>query len=518
MERISRCMGRALVVRSVVLEGSMRVWLLVFSFLAVACDEAPPPTPPQPPPPPPKVTPVVDAGVADAGAAVAALPADALDGQVSQGLPDDPPFNGDDLREAALQRLLLRDPDRAIRVLEQAPTPSAFQVAVLAALALRRHVEGPPLQVKESPLPPVPASGTLATAPGPAFVGVQQLEVRPGKGKGKVLVALPTGAPVTIDKVDGANATITVELATRVDFGPEGAEPTSVVTKKATGVAPLEGLVTEKPDASQLAAQAASQPDTDAGHDVALVLWHRIFLMRPSESVRAQMLAAAWQARRPSWVASAALEPVWVTPKSLRVAWACRGDRAKAKWVPVTAKPPTDFCFPGVDVRTPCTGDAPPAINKRRETLEALQLREPAPILEAVVDASRARRLWAVSLPIKPVNECEADVEEHKLDVYGALVRRLQLPLGTPAMVVSLPVSGWHGVEHSIVGAQSEAKARDWLRSRTGSRWTYDAKGEPAPSLGVGDVGFRLERDVASLSAGRLPQMNCDLCGGPDFR
>lgn len=493
---------------------------LVVLLLALGCEESAPPPPPEPPPPPktaPPPPPPV-AAAPDAGPAKVAVQTDPLDGQVTQGLPDDPAFNAEDTRDQSLQRMLLRDPDRAIRVLEQSPTPSAFQVSVLAALALRRRIEGPPLQVKESPLPIVPASGPLATGPGPAFVGVQQLELRSAPGKGKVLAALPTGAPVTIDKVQGANAAVSAELATRADFGPEGAEPTKVVTKKLTGFAPLDALVTEKPDASQMAAQAASQPNTDEGHDVALVLWHRIFLMFPAESVRAQVLSAAWDARRPSWVASAALEPVWVAPKSLRAAWACRGDLTKAKWVPITPKPPPDFCFSGVDVRTPCVGDAPPAVNKRREALEALQLREPSPVLEVVVDASRARRLWAVSLPIKPVNECEADVEEHKVDVFGALVRRLQLPLGTTSMVVSFPVSGWHGVEHTVIGAQSETKARDWLRSRAGSRWTYDAKGEPAPSLGVGDVGFRLERDVASLSYGRLPQMNCDLCGGSDFR
>lgn len=492
----------------------MRNCLSVFVLLlAWGCEEKAPP-PVEPPPRVEAPPPAPDAGVAQP----AAVQTDPLDGAVSQGLPDDRPFNADDTRDLALQRMLLRDPDRTIRVLEQSPTPSAFQVAVLAALAVRRRIEGPPLQVKESSLPEVPASGTLATGPGPAFVGVQQLEVRSAAGKGKVVAVLPTGAALTIDRVEGASARVSVQLATRADFGPEGAAPTKVVTKTVTGFAPLDGLVLEKPDTAQLAAQAASQPNTDAGHDVALVLWHRIFLMEPSESVRAQVLAAAWDARRPSWVASAALEPVWVAPKSLRVAWACRGDLSKAKWVPVSAKPPADFCFAGVDVRTPCSGEAPTAVTKRRETLEALQLRDPSPVLEVVVDASRARRLWAVSLPIKPVNECEADVDEHKLDVFGALVRRVQLPLGTSSLVVSLPVSGWHGMDHAVVGAQSEVKARDWVRSRSLSRWTWDAKGESAPSLGVGDVGFRLERDVASLSSGRLPQMNCDLCGGSDFR
>ncbi|MBL8919878.1 MAG: hypothetical protein JNJ54_13505 [Myxococcaceae bacterium] len=493
----------------------MRNCLLLIVLLGVAgCEEKTPP--PEPPPPPPVAAqppPVPDAGAARP----AVVQTDLLDGEVTQGLPDDPPFNADDTRDLALQRLLLRDPDRAIRVLEQSPTPSAFQVAVLAALAIRRRIEGPPLQVKESQLPAVPASGTLATGAGPAFVGVQQLELRSAPGKGKVVAVLPTGAALTIDAVQGPHAQVAVELATRVDFGPEGAAPTKVVTKKVTGFAALDALVQEKPDAAQLAAQAASQPDTDAGHDVALVLWHRIFLMHPAESVRAQVMSAAWEARRPSWVASAALEPVWVAPRSLRVAWACRGDLAKAKWGPVTPKPPADFCVTGVDVRTPC-GEAAPAVTKRRETLEALQLRDPSPVLEVVVDATRARRLWAVSLPIKPVNECEADVDEHKLDVFGALVRRVELPLGTASLVVSLPVSGWHGMDHAVVGAQSEVKARDWVRSRALSRWTWDAKGESAPSLGVGDTGFRLERDVASLSSGRLPQMNCDLCGGSDFR
>lgn len=482
-----------------------------------ACEESTPlpATPPQAPPtPPPPVTVVVDAG-ATVPIAVFDEPAD---GTVTQGLADDPGFNPEDLRDAALQQLLLRDPDRAIRSLEQAPTPSGFQVAVLAALAIRRRIEGPPLQVKETPIPAVPASGQVASAEGPAFVGVQQLEVRSAPGKGKVLATLPTGTPVTIEKLLAPNATISVQLATRVDFGPEGDEPTNVVTTKVTGVVPLDALVTSRPDTNALASEAANQNETDEGHDRALVLWHRAFQLGPTEALRAEMLKAAWKARRPSWVASTALEPVWASPKSLRVAWACTGALAKAKWVAPSAKPPADACFVGVDLRTACGADVPPAITKRREVLATLSLSQPAPIAEVVIDGARARRLWAVSLPIKPINECDLEVEEHKIDIFGAVVRRLPLPLGTTSMVVSFPVTGWHGTEHAVVGAQSEAKARDWLRSRSRSKWTYDAKGEPAPSLSVGDTSFRLERDVSSASVGRLPLMNCDVCGGGEFR
>lgn len=490
---------------------------IVLLGAAAACEESTPlpATPPQAPPtPPPPVAAVVDSG-ATVPVAVFDEPAD---GTVTQGLPDDPGFNPEDLRDAALQLLLLRDPDRAIRSLEQAPTPSGFQVAVLAALAIRRRIEGPPLQVKETPIPAVPASGVVASAEGPAFVGVQQLEVRSAPGKGKVLATLPTGTALSIDKLSGTNAIISVQLATRVDFGPEGDDPTNVVTTKVTGVVPLDALVTSRPEANTLATEAANQGDSDEGHDRALVLWHRAFQLGPTEALRAEMLKAAWKARRPSWVASTALEPVWASPKSLRVAWACKGTLAKAKWVAPSAKAPADACFVGVDLRTACGGDVPPAITKRREVLATLSLTEPAPIAEVVIDGARARRIWAVSLPIKPINECDLEVEEHKIDIFGAVVRRLPLPLGTTSMVVSFPVTGWHGIEHAVVGAQSEAKARDWLRSRSRSKWTYDAKGEPAPSLSVADVGFRLERDVASASVGRLPLMNCDVCGGGEFR
>ena len=64
-----------------------------------------------------------------------------------------------------------------------------------------------------------------------------------------------------------------------------------------------------------------------------------------------------------------ALEPVWAAPKSLRVAWACKGALAKAKWVALTGKPPADVCFTGVDLRAACSGDVPKALSKRRELL-----------------------------------------------------------------------------------------------------------------------------------------------------
>jgi hypothetical protein len=494
----------------------MRAGLLVVVSSLVGCPAPPPP----PPPTPVAVTPVaakpVPPSVVDAGATVA-LPPDVLDGTTTEGVPDDPQLSNEDLRDAALQKLLLRDPDRVIRVLEQAPAPSAFQVAVLAALAIRRRVEGPPLQVNESPLPTVPASGPPLKGPGPGFVGVQELVLLSAPGKGKVVASIPAGTQVVVDKVTGANASVSAELATLAVFGAEGGVPKQVVTKTVKGFAPLDALVGARPDASTLAAEATTQPDTDVGHDISVVLWHRAFLLSPTETARAQLLAAAWKARRPSWVAAAALEPVWVAPRSLRVAWSCKGDLAKAKWVSLSAKPPADVCFTGVDVRQPCTGDVPVGLTKRRALLATLGQTTPSPVMETVVDASRARRLWMVSLPIRSTSECE-EVEEHKIDVFGAAVRRLQLPLGTSSMVVTVPVSGWNGVEHSVIGAQSEAKARDWLRSRMASKWTYDARGEPAPSLGVGDTAFRMERDVATASVGRLPEMNCELCGGSNFR
>lgn len=488
---------------------------LVLCLSLVACEKAPvaPVVEPAPAPPPPKIEPTVRT---DAGPPVPRVPPDVLDGAATEGVPDDAPLDTDDLREANLQRLLLRDPDHAIRVLEQAPAPSAFHVAVLANLAMRRKVEGPPMQGKELPLPPLPASGLAATAPGPAFVGVAQLEVR-ASAKGKIVATLPTATAVTIEKLAGTTAVISTQLATRVDFGSLGTTPKAVVTTKVAGVVPLDALVTSAPDVGTLSSLVASQEETDAGRDAAVVYAHRAFLLSPSEYTRAQLLGAAWKARRPSWVASAALEPVWVTAKAFKAAWACRGDLSRAKWVPVSEKPPADACFANVDLRTPCSTQ-PPAVVKRRETLTTLGHAEPAPVIEVVVDATRARRLWAVSMPIRPVAECDDENDEHKIDIFGASIRRLQLPLGTSSLIVSLPVVGWHGVEHSIVGAQSEAKARDWLRSRTRTRWTYDSKGEPSPSLSVGDTTFRTERDVASHSIGRLPQLDCELCGGADFR
>lgn len=487
---------------------------LVIFALAACKDPAPPPPAEPEPVPVAEPTPPPTPAVVDAGQPAAKV-TEKPDGTTVDGITDDAAYDPEDMREPALQRLLMRDPDRAIRALEQAPAPSAFHVAVLAQLAVRRRVEGPPIQGKESPLPPQPASGTLATEPGPAFVGVNELPVRAGKA---TVATLPAGTAVTIDKVSGTNASISVQLATRVDFDATGATPKAVATKTVSGLVALDALVTKELDALGIASQAVNQPSNDEGRDASLVLWHRVYLINPSETNRAEFLAAAWAARRPSWVAMAALDPVWVTPKSIKLAWACRGTVAKAKWVSPSPKLPEHACITGVDVRTPCNREPPPAIAKRIETLTALGFAAPQPMLEVVVDASHSRQLYAVSLPIRSSAECEEENEEHKLDLFGAVSRRLALPLGTTSMTVSFPVQGWHGFEHSVIGAQSEAKARDWLRSRGKSKWTFDAKGEPSPSLGVGDIGFRLERDVNSHSIGRLPQLNCDLCGTGDFR
>lgn len=486
---------------------------LVVLMLFAGCSDPPAPPPLAPPvvPPPPPAAPV-DAG--PPAAPKPAKPTDTLDGQPTEGVPDDPALDVEDLRDANLQQLLLRDPDRAIRVLEAAPTPSAFHVAILANLALLRRVEGPRVENKDPPLPDVPASGAAVTGPGPAFVGVNELGLKAGK---RLVATLPAGLPVSVVNVSGATANVTVDVATRADFGATGALPTAVAVKTLSGVLPLEGLVTASPDVDAIAALAEAQDESDLGRDTALVLRQRIFLIAPSETARERLLVAAWRARRPSRVAAAALEPIWVTARSARLAWACKGAVAKAKWSPPTPKPPADACFTGVDVRHACGAEVPAAIVRRQELLTSLGVSDPAPVLEFVADTRRARRALVVSLPIRPTNECEHE-DEHKLDPYGATVRRLQLPFSVGTLTVSVPVTGWHGVEHSVVGAQSEPKARDWLRSRVRSKWTFDARGEPSPSLGVGDVGFRLERDVDATSIGRLPQLNCDLCGGSDFR
>ncbi len=489
-----------------------RVLLPGVTLLALACD--PPPVKPEPPPPP-----VV--------AVVAPEPppppqetfeAEVLDGEPTEGLPDDPGLATGTLTDASLQDLLLRDPDKALRVLEQAPGPTAFRVSILAALALKRGVDGPRLEARELPLPEVPASGTLASTPGPAFVGTTFAEVRTAPGKGKLLASLPIGTAVTIDAVQGKRCSVTFGLATRVDFAPTGATPLNVTTATFHGVLPLSALVTTPPQPQALVTEASNQPTTEAGRDVALVLRHRVWLLAPSEATRRKVLEAAWTARRPSWVAQATLEKVWAAPKGLRLAWGCRGELAKASWGPMKkGPPPANACFTGVDVRVPCAGQVPAVLEQRRHALEKAGVSEPSPRLSFSVDATRLRRVHLASVPLRLPNECEGG-DELKLDTYGATLRRLPLPLGVASMVVTVPVRGWHGMEHSVVGAQSEAKARDWLRARATSRWTLDARGEPSPSLGVGDLGFALERDVVASSLGVAPQVNCELCGGSDSR
>ncbi|MBL9039308.1 MAG: hypothetical protein JNG84_12390, partial [Archangium sp.] len=396
----------------------MHRWFIVIAISA--CDKAPPPAAAEDQAPAPAA--IVERPAArvaveppqaptDAGPPMAA-PVEALDGEPTHGVDDDPAFNPHDLRDKALQRLLLRDPDRTIRALEQAPAPSTFHVGVLAQLALRRRIEGPPVQVKDLPLPSVPATGPTVTAPGDAFVGVTELPLKKGKA---TIATLPMGTPLTVEAISGKNATVSARLATRVDFGPSGASPVAVASKTVTGVVPLEAIVTDAPSVDGLTRQAAAQPETNEGRDIALVLSHRAFMLSRSETQRATFLAAAWSARRPSWVANAALEPVWVAPKSMRTAWACRGRVAKAKWGALTANPPQDACITGVDVRASCAGEPPAALTKRREMLAALSLAEPSPVLEAVVDASRARQLFVVSVPIEPAVECDEENETHTL-------------------------------------------------------------------------------------------------------
>ena len=488
-------------------------------LVLIACEERP--AAPERPRVAPVAAPLVAAPL-DAGPPPFVLPPEDLDAAPAQGLPDDAPWTADDVRDAALQQLLLRDPDRLARFFEQLPAPSAFHVGVVAAVARARGRGSASALAAETPLPELPASGDPIDGPGAAFVGVALAEVRaPAKRRGAkpgaVLARLPAGAEVTVDALDGGTATVSARLAARVDFGPTGSAPTSVTWNTVVGLVPATALVRQPLDLARLATEAAGELETDEGYDRALVRWQRLFLARPSEPVRAKLLEAAWRARRPSHVAAAALERVWVTPRRARLAYACRGALEHATWTPPRAKLPADVCMFGVDARLPCAGAPTRADTARRAALAASGLDGPAPLFEAVVDASRARRLFAVSMPVRPVSECE-EGDDHHVDPQRAIVRRLELPLGTPTTIVTLPVVGYHGVEHSVVGAQSEAKARDWLRSRAGARWTYDAAGEPAPSLGIGDTAFSVEADVAAVSKGRPPQLDCALCGGQDFR
>ncbi|MDX2010358.1 MAG: hypothetical protein SFW67_09220 [Myxococcaceae bacterium] len=486
--------------------------------LLLACD-----APPRPPPVAPKVAPVAEAAPpVDAGPPTVTVPVDELDGVPTTGLADDPRWSAEDVRDSALQRLLLRDPERLVRVFEQVNAPSAFHIGIVAAIARRRGLPGPAAAKPESELPELPASGEPIDGPGEAFVGVATADVRAppkkrGAKPGAVLASLPAGTRVTVDALDGGTANVTVSLAARVDFGPTGTEPVSVTWKSVSGVVPAASLVRAPLEPVQLATEAMNEPETDEGFDRALVRWHRLFLLRPTEGVRAKLLEAAWRARRPSWVASAALERVWAVPRRARLAYGCRGPLERAVWTAPRPKLPEAVCVTDVDVRQPCTGAAPKSLEAKRALLQAAGFDDAQPVFEVVVDASRARRLYAVSMPIRLLHECE-EGDDHRVDPQSAVVRRLPLPLGTSTTVVTLPVSGYHGVEHSVVGAQSEAKARDWLRSRTGAKWTYDARGEPAPSLGIEDIGFSLEGDVPAVSRGRLPQLDCALCGGQDFR
>lgn len=494
----------------------VRMWRLAAALLAVAalaaCDERPrPPTVvPKPPPPPPPV----DAGAPEPEAARP----EPKPPQNVQDFPEHPPAE-DAVEGEDLVRLLLDDALRAERSLEALPTPDGWQVALMAQLGLRRG------QAKEDALPEralpalAPDAGT-AVAGQSAWVASALLPLKalpaPKKKKAKpaVLMQLPINTEVRVDDVDGGIAQVTVEVAQEVDYGEADAKPTRVVTKPVQGVVDAAWLVPAPIDAAALVREARAQPDTEAGHDAAVVLWHRALMLERSEAAREGLLRAAWTARRASWVATAALARNFAPARNATLAWTCRGELPQAKWLSVAKRPPKalpdDVCLVGVDTRTPC--DFEPATRRKAMAAQAAW-REPLgleahPVLKLVVDARQPRAILLAGSKLEFHDSC-AEFEEVDLASYAATLRRLTLPLGTKDTVVRVPVPEYHGIEYAVLSAPSETRAVEWMRSRARYRWTVGARGELQVSLQPQDVQFALQPDATAATVATAPQKRC---------
>ena len=488
-----------------------RAWVVCpLLALASACEK------PRPPPPL-IVAPVpgpVHTQVPDA-AAEAALPPTEPEPDVEPGMLDDPPFDQSASEGLPLKTLLLRDPDLAAKALEALPTPDAWQVALLAQLALKKGSPGPDL-VPEAAMPEVlpEANGFSGPDGGTAWVATALMPLKASsKARAPTVMMLPINTELTVNALDGGLASVSVEVATEVEFGATGSTPTRVKTVSKTGVVEARWLVTAPVESESLRALAATRKGSERKEDEAVVLLHRAFLIDRTESARSRLLDAAWAAHRASWVVTAAMAQLHVAPRRIDVAYACSGDVTAAKWLSFSkgklpAKLPEALCVTQVDLREPCDEKSRPGWEQRRQVLESAHLKRDA-VVQLVVDATRSRVLWYYSVPLQ-VHEACAITPEYKLDLSGVQVRRLVMPLGTSKTVVRVSSNLYDGVELGVVGAPNEATARGWLRKRSHSRWTMDPPAsELAISLGVGDTDFESQSDVNGVTWARPPPFDC---------
>jgi len=479
-------------------------------FLAVAACEKPRPPPPLIVAPVPKPAPVEPPD-----AAVAELVAPTPEPEPEPGVPDDPPFDEGASEGVPLKKLLLRDPDLAAKSLEALATPDAWQVSLLAQLALKKGNPGPDL-VPEAPMPEVLPETNRFSEPdgGLAFVATALLPLKASsKPKAATVMMLPINTELTVIAIDGDQASVTVEVATDVEFAATGSSPTKVKTVSKTGVVDARWLVTQPVESEALRALAATRKGSEQKEDEAVVLLHRAFLIDRTENARSKLLDVAWAAHRAAWVVTAAMAQLHVAPRRIETAYACSGDPTVARWLSfakgkLPTKRPEAFCLAQVDLRDPCDEKGRAAWRERGTVLESAHL-ERAPLVQLVVDATRPRVLWFYSVPLL-VHEACAITHEYKLDLGGVQVRRLLMPLGTAKTVVRVASKLYDGVELGVVGAPNEAKARGWLRKRSHYRWSIDSSAsELAISLGIGDTDFENETDVTGVTWARPPAFDC---------
>jgi len=475
-----------------------------------ACEERPPPPvvapkPPAPPPPP-----------VDADTEAPPPPLDDAPGNVLQ-LPEhvaaEEATEGD-----GLIALMLDDPARAERALHRLPTPDGWQVALMANFTLKRG-ERAPEAPKESQLPALAPDAGVPAAGADAWVAAPTLPLEgPAAKKGRrptTLLQLPINTRVTVDAVDGARATVTVEVASEVEYGETGSAPTRVVAKPVQGTVDAAWLARAPVTAEALVRDARAQPDTPEGRDAAVVLWHRALLVARSELAREGLLRAAWQARRPSWVVAAALTRNFAPARSAAIAFGCRGDVARAKWLPEKDTPPKkvpdDVCLTDVDARPACDFESKKrkaSLEKRAAWRQALGVTE-RPLLRLVVDAREPRAVLLAGSHLAFHDSC-AEFEEVDLESHAASLRRLVLPLGTKDTVLRVPVPQYHGWEYAVLSAPSETRAGEWMRSRSRYRWTIGRRGELQVSLQPQDQSFELEPDASGVTVATPPARHCE--------
>lgn len=480
-----------------------RPTLLLFCLLALTPGCGKEPRPPLLLVPALPVAPQTDAAVT-----LAPEPDDA-----EPGMPPDEPEPGDAIEGAALKRLLLVDPDRAAKALNDLETPDAWQVALLAQLALTRHQDGPDV-VPESKMPEVlPGDDSFTADAGVAYVASGLLPLKASLKRGApTVMQLPINTKVTVLKLEGTTASVSVEVATQVSFSPNGAEPKAVTGLTKKGVVDAKWLVTRPVDAASLAAQAATKQGSEKEEDEAVVLLHRRFLIERTEMARAELIDAAWEAKRASWVVAAAMAQLHVALRRLDVAWACQKDASGAQWVSfkkgtLPAQRADSMCLTHVDVRKPCDPKQHAHWQKRVDTLEQAGFKR-GPVVQLVVDATWPRVLWFYAADLRLHDAC-AETNEYDLDVSQARIRRLVLPLGTAKTVVHVETAAYDGTEFGVVAAPNEIKARAWLRKRATHRWTLDPSGELNISLGVADTHFESEHDANGVTFALPPTFDC---------